>query len=320
MSRSVHGIKDKLTIINLLKSNPKITIKKLSNFIDEESKIKKIIGQLFMVGSFPYSPSDYIEINIDGKEIHLNLPVQTKSSIALTTKEWLIIRDIIIQEIQSTTDPNDIKILTGIKEKINTVIPFSEYFHYIQLKEKIETSIKEKKKIQFEYKTNIHSTYKSRIIDPLFLFEQNVHYIVGYCHTKNELRTFKLESIKNFTKLEEDISNNQSPDIEKYIQSFNYFINRSNQTTEESEFIFEPNAYYSVSRTFTFHIISENYIFQNKKYIHARVKIYEKKWFIGAIKGFGSSILVLSPPEIIEELKNEFENVKIPKYKNNISC
>ena len=80
-------VSNKLNLIKIITENPGISLSKLQNYTNHKNveQLKKDLGQLFMVGSYPYTPADYIDIYYnDNEAVNINLPVSIDKTIGLT--------------------------------------------------------------------------------------------------------------------------------------------------------------------------------------------------------------------------------------------
>ena len=64
-----------------------------------------------MVGSYPYTPADYIDIDFnDNGTVNINLPVSVDKTIGLTINEWFAVRKILEDEINSSDTEEDYRV------------------------------------------------------------------------------------------------------------------------------------------------------------------------------------------------------------------
>ena len=66
------------------------------------------------------------------------------------------------------------------------------------LLKKLKTSITNKVSVEIEYRKNHEEDSSSRVIDPYgIVFWKNNWYTAGFCHTRNEVRSFRVDRINN---------------------------------------------------------------------------------------------------------------------------
>lgn len=153
----------------------------------------------------------------------------------------------------------------------------------------ILSAISDSNKIEIEYSSNI------RIIDPYcIVYKENSFYVYGFCNTRQEFRLFKLtriNSIKaldiNFEKQEIDLNlkpwnNNQSFD------NVSITIYANNEIKNEFD-----------SWTST-EVIGKNLF---------KISAINNIGLIHRLMQYGNSIKVISPTEIINNLKNECNKI-----------
>ena len=84
MNPKTKKIKAKLSLIKIL-SSKRLTLTELLKYsrYEDMKSLENDLGELYMVGSFPYTPADYIELDFDGNTVGVNLPTGIYSSISL---------------------------------------------------------------------------------------------------------------------------------------------------------------------------------------------------------------------------------------------
>lgn len=77
--------------------------------------------------------------------------------------------------------------------------------------ESLRSAIRESQRVQMRYQGASRPNPETRQVDPYALaFRWGWWYVVGYCHTRRELRTFRLDRIQELTVLEQSF---QPPDV-----------------------------------------------------------------------------------------------------------
>lgn len=305
---------NKLNIIKLIAENPGITLSKLQKYTKHKNtdSLKKELGELLMVGSYPYSPLDYIEIDFNENErLEIKLPVNLDKTIGLSVIEWLSIRQIIEQEIINPLNSKDeIKNLESIREKIRKIIPYSIAEENETTRKLIEESIREKKIFCFEYEGWKSKKLEERKVAPWFLFRNgNKEYLAAYCYTNNSIRNFRLESmVEPRVKSETFNISFDGYETNQHLLKFKEFISKSTENSDYAEIEFSKKIFYNLSRFIHLEDIQEE-----KDYFTARTKIIEKNWFLATIRGFGEHIIIKEPADLACEMKEILENTMIPE-------
>jgi proteasome accessory factor C len=304
---------DKIGLINIISSNDGIQLENLIQYSrhDDLQKIKKQLGQLFMVGAHPYSPADYIEINFDKNGLKINLPVNLNKAVGLSIKEWIVLRRLISDKLENEPLSPDTKIYEEIKSKILTIVPTKDYTDFKDLKSNLQTAILNKNLIKFDYYKQNNS--ESRTIEPWAVFEHKNQYLTGYCTKNKGIRIFKLDSIFNLQITKLPIENlPENYDKNKHIEEFIQFLTKSKNTSDECKIKISNSAYYHLSNFLNLEILDNS----NEDHKIVKTKIIEENWFIHLIKGYGTTIKLLEPDYLIHKLKNDLLNTKIPKLFN----
>ncbi len=315
MNLTKERLQKKLSIIKILSKNQGITLENLANYTNRtKQEITKDLGELFMVGAYPYTPADYLEIDFDGEKLRLNSPVSIEKSIGLTPNEWLALRNLIDHELEEIQNPSDEKILQSIKEKIKKIVPYAEYKNYEKLREKIQQSIQSKKSIEFYYAGRKDEKAEKRKVDPWILFQEKNEYLAAFCHSRKGIRTFRLESISELVTTNDPfLQDPEEKDIKKHLDSFRDFLNTSSMESDITELLIRKSAFYNLSNQMEIQVQKENYIHKNQEYILATTKLIHKGWFLSLIKSFGDSVIILSPQELRTEISTDLHTLPIPK-------
>jgi predicted DNA-binding transcriptional regulator YafY len=315
MNPTKERLQKKLSIIKILSKNQGITLENLAKYTNRtKQEITKDLGELFMVGAYPYTPADYLEIDFDGEKLRLNSPVSIEKSIGLTPNEWLALRNLIDHELERIQNSSDEKILQSIKEKIKKIVPYAEYKNYEKLREKIQQSIQSKKSIEFYYAGRKDEKPEKRKVDPWILFQEKNEYLAAFCHSRKGIRTFRLESISDLVTTNDPfLQDPAEKEIEKHLASFRDFLNTSSMGSDLTELLIRKSAFYNLSNQMEIQIIQDKYIHNNEEYILATTKLIHKGWFLNLVKSFGDSVIVRSPQELKNEIAMDLDTLAIPK-------
>lgn len=311
-------VSNKLNLIKIITENPGISLSKLQNYTNHKNldQLKKDLGELFMVGSYPYTPADYIDIDFsDNGTVNINLPVSVDKTIGLTINEWLAVRKILEDEINSSDTEEAYRVqYKSILEKIKKIIPYSEARENEAIRKKLEEAIQKKKKLSFMYTGWKDEGQEERIVDPWFIFIEKNEYLVAYCNDRKGRRNFRLASISNPKVLEDNITNPlDSSSQNMHILEFNAFLNQSEENSEIAEILLRPEVEFNFSKYAKLEIMGRKNI-SGQNYIHAKTKIIEKNWFLDLIKGFGDKVILLSPKLLRTEFLEDMESIKIPSH------
>lgn len=317
MNPTKFRVSNKLNLIKIITENPGISLSKLRSYTHYKNndQLKKALGELFMVGSYPYTPADYIEIDFNENEtLNINLPVSLDKTIGLTINEWLAIRKILEEELSNPEVEDSYKSqYKSILDKIKRIIPYSEANAHENIKSKIEEAIQKKRKLSFYYAGWKNENPELRTVDPWFVFSEKNEYLVAYCNDRLGRRNFRLSSISNPQVLEQQITHYlDASEQNKHILEFNQFLNVSEQKSDMAHILFSKEIEFNLSKYAKLEIISDK-ITGNNQFIYAKTKILEKNWFLDMIKGFGNRIIILSPENLRAEVLSHIDQINIPK-------
>ncbi|MCB1142248.1 MAG: WYL domain-containing protein [Leptospiraceae bacterium] len=311
MNPTSYRIANKLGLINIITSNKGVSFESLVGVSNHErpAKIKKELGQLFMVGSHPYTPADYIEVDYDSTGIKISLPVNIERAIGLNAREWVQLRNLIECELAESESEEDRKIYESIKSKIQKVVPSSEYRDFQSLKELVREAIAADLAIAFTYQKRNSNEMEERIVDPCFFFEEKSQYLAAYCHSGKGIRSFRLDLIQNLRITDIRIQYHIKEETRKeHLDSFLAFLSRSEKDSDLALLRVDSSAYFHLSGV----IRPEEVTRESPDSYLMKTKIIEMGWFLSLIKGYGSSVSILEPNYLKQELSRQIAEIRIP--------
>ncbi len=157
----------------------------------------------------------------------------------------------------------------------------------------IKMAILNRKVITFDY-VNANGIKSQRTVEPLqLLFRGQAWYLNAYCHTRLEIRMFRLSRIKNLT-ITDKVFTRRPP--EKPIEEEPEPVPQNNVTLKLR---FRPEHLYRV-----FDDYDEDHITRNEDGTYdVTVTFPEDEWVYGYILSFGNYVEVLEPPHIRDIVK-----------------
>lgn len=317
-NKTQERLEKKLNLIKILSKNKKVTLEELEVFTGRSKKeLFKDLGELFMVGSYPYTPADYIDIDYDGQKVTLNLPASLDETIGLSIQEWLAVRQLVEYILQQKQGTKEEPILQEIFFKIQEIISNSKFVEYEQIKTEITKAMNQKKQINFNYKSREQDIFEHREVDPWLIFLEQTYYLVGYCHTKKGIRNFRLDNIQNLVITETPIQRSpEKEDEEQAVKQFREFVKKTSDLSLEAEILVSASSYFNLSRILNLQTIEEKYIYNGKEYRKEKAKIMHEDWFLDTIKSFGNSVIIISPLELKQRIQKDLE-VELKKFGEN---
>lgn len=314
MKPKTKKVQEKLNLIKIL-SSKRLTLDELAVYSghDNVATLKKVLAELYMIGSFPYSPGDYIDIDFDGNTVGILLPIKVDSSIRMNAFEWVELRDIIEAELKEERDEIRKKNLLNIKEKIRKAIPYSEFEPRQEIKGKIQSAINSGLKITFHYLSRKGDNPEERNVDPLFIIEENSGYLAGFCNLRNDYRIFRFESISNLKISTKKIEGKRKNSGFNFIQELRARSESTRNSSEEAEILFLPEIEFNLSQKINFKVVDKNVRIGNRIFIRAVTNVIEKNWFKDTITSFGRNTIVVRPDSIRSEILSELKSFSFPE-------
>ncbi|WCL49965.1 helix-turn-helix transcriptional regulator [Leptospira sp. GIMC2001] len=298
---------NRLNLIRILSSAPNglsLEELKLISGISSDAELKKSLGKLYMVGTYPYSPMDYLELDYDGTNVRLIFPQNPNKTLVLTSREWLLLRDSIELEISNTdkTSPNW-KTLQGILTKIKKILPYDKVESFTMTKTLIRESISVNQTILFDYTTRDGDRIESRKVDPWLLIEDNNDYLIGYCHTRKSTRNFRLESITNLTLTEFQFEKPKQSISQSSLDQFQKLLHSQSIESEIAEFYHTRESYYYLNDLFDLTTNKNPVNIDGREMIQSTCMIRETKWFIDNLIGFLPDVILTKPIYLVDQIQ-----------------
>ncbi len=309
MNPSTKKLQTKLAVIRLLQENKRMSLEDLSKYsgIEEIKDLKKELGKLYMVGSYPYTPDQFIELDYDGDTIGIRLPISLEQGLVLSIREWAIIRKLFLEEDVKEVSPTRKKVLKSVLEKIHTILPSAGIPSESELKNQITEAILSGKSLQLEYQAHGENKVESRRVDPWALLSFGEEYLIGYCHTRQAPRTFRLDSMVQLVSTGEKAI--QIPDEERRqaILRLKDFLAASEKDSSDAFIYHTAEVYFNLHARLNLERTSESILFNGTKYYLAKTKIRNEDWFLSALKGFGPNVILQKPETLKNRIRLQWE-------------
>lgn len=282
--------------------------------IKEVSDLKKELGKLYMVGSYPYTPDQLVEIDYDGETIGIRLPNRMDEGLILSVREWAILRTLLLEEEQKEVSSDRRRILKSILDKVHTILPSSGILDAKDLKLRISEAINSNKAVVLEYQAQGEATPIKRKVDPWALFSYREEYLIGYCHTRNAPRSFRLDSILTFSVATDGAV--QVPDQErrKAISHLKEFLEKTGDDGSIAEIYHTPEVYFNLHKRLGLERTIESLELGGNTFYLSKARIKNEDWFLSTLKGFGSNVVIKSPISLRQRILAYWkEQVGAPK-------
>ncbi|MFB5652718.1 helix-turn-helix transcriptional regulator [Leptospira wolffii] len=307
MNPSTKKLQTKLAVIRLLQENKRMSLEDLSKYsgIEDIKDLKKELGKLYMVGTYPYTPDQFIELDYDGDTIGIRLPVNLEQGLVLSVREWAVLRKLFLEEESREVRPDRQKVLKSILQKIHTILPSSGIQSESDLKQGILDAILAGESLLLDYRASGEENVESRKVDPWASLSFREEYLIGYCHSRKAPRTFRLDSIVKMTRTGEKSLHVPDEERKQAILRLKEFLDRSEiEDSNFAEIYHTAEVYFNLHSRIGLERTSESILLDGVRYHLSRAKIRNEEWFLSEIKGFGPNVIVRAP----EDLKNRMKS------------
>lgn len=295
----------RLNLIRILSESPNgLTLEDLKKVsgIQSESELKKQLGTLYMVGIYPYSPLDFMEVEFDGSRVRLLFPTIAKKSIALSSREWILLRDSLLFELEHTDrNSREQQAILACIEKIKKIVPFNELETLSEIKSRIRNSIHESKRMEFRYTSRDNWEGEPRTVEPWYLIEGNVSYLLGYCLSRKAPRIFRLDSIMEPKKSNESFPTPKKETIQGYLSDFEKFLKDSEKHPETATLYHSRESWYYLNQVFRLETTGTTKTIGGREFLQSKCRIREPNWFLENLTGFLPDV-ILTEPESLKTL------------------
>ncbi|MBQ7224845.1 MAG: YafY family transcriptional regulator [Clostridia bacterium] len=192
----------------------------------------------------------------------------------------------------------DEQYLLGTDSLIIDAGPWSNPTLYRAKMETIQRAIDSKKSISIKY-VDRYELHSHRLFDPYYrVLKEGVWYTFGWCHTRKDFRLFKLARIASIIETDESFERRECNVYEHLEGHFD------DLETIDVEIEFSSTILGDIEEWLGFDAIFE----RGYKYV-ARATLYSGRILINKLLSFGSSIKVLEPAFLREELLVECKRI-----------
>jgi proteasome accessory factor B len=167
-------------------------------------------------------------------------------------------------------------------------------------------AVAERRTVRFTYRSLGGGEERERSLDPYGLyFDQGAWYMVGYCHLREEIRSFRVSRIQSGVEL--DRSQDEGPDFERppdfKLEDYARILPWEFEEGSEYQAVvrFSPKIAWLVERD-----LGDVYRFKPRKggggTLYVRVR--NEEGFLNWVLSFAEDAEVISPPELREKVKD----------------
>ncbi len=254
---------------------------------------KREKGYYYTDDSYTIDDVPLTEDDVDAIKIATNILSQFKNTELFSEFEFAI--DKILDRVNISSNVQD--------KAIEEFVQFErvEKFGGSEHLQTILKAIKEKKKIQFEYKSYTSNVAKTRRVHPYLLKEyRNRWYLIGKSELKDKTITFGLDRVENVVPLSDSYQPDSSFSPDNF---FKYSIGITADYGKPKKIVIETDELLSK------YILSQP-LHQSQEYLGGVNGKHQFSYFLLTtyelkmqILGFGKEIKVLEPVELQEEIK-----------------
>lgn len=312
----ISKISNAIRMAILLQSRGKMKIKDIANELGvKEKQVRNYRKDLEMAGIYISSeqgPYGGYTLMSNGNLLDLNLSLEELSVIDLGLEQLKYNKYIYSKEVELVVDK--IKAVTnmrkGLEGNMNYLLvePKANYdFNEEKNKWKdLKVAFITKRKVKIHY-LSLTSGLSCRIVHPYGLYQyKSDMYMAAYCEKRNKVIDFKVCRIKEYEVVQERF---------EVLESFNWhdYCKNCIGIYKDGEISLKLKIKYPLSQ-----VVSEKVWVDNQKItkneednsiiFEANMKgfVEIKSWVLS----MGSSVEVLEPPELKEEIKKEIQNLK----------
>ena len=126
----------------------------------------------------------------------------------------------LFKKVQATLPPQALAYLDQIQSKFHISIkPYKDYEKFRKIIEQVNQATENCQRIKVFYKPLRSKKHTQRLIDPykIWFFEGTI-YIIGFCHLRNQIRTFVIDRIKMLRITNEKFEQPDDFDFNEYIK------------------------------------------------------------------------------------------------------
>ncbi|MBO5137145.1 MAG: YafY family transcriptional regulator [Spirochaetaceae bacterium] len=168
-------------------------------------------------------------------------------------------------------------------------------------------AIKTFSKVEFMYRSLSKQEYNTRSLNPYHVVCQKGNwYVLGWCHKYKSIRVFALSRIKNILVTEQKFDVPVEFNPEKFIDpSLGIWVNTQEPVKIELLFSANINTYILERNWHTTQEIKQN----QDGSVYLSFLSNQMQETLHWVMSFGSSVKILNPPELIQQVKSEAEKM-----------
>lgn len=313
MTRSLKATERLFSIANYISRHPGVTARELSErYHVSRRSIYRDIQRLEQIG--------IQVISTDGGYMLIEEP--TKFSADLNTEEYLALTFsplLANREFQRVYHRALDKIFSRIRVNEEALRKMRSLSHKIRIQqgrrgvsdadhlEKVMEALVNNRSIDCVYYVMYRDEISERVIDPYYLVPRLGHlYLIGYCHSRKEIRTFRLNRFKKIELTKRTFTMIKGFDIDEYLDKVWGMFRDEEEETFEIRFSKEVARYIKEVTYETEPTITD----LPDGAIHFKVTIRGANEFLRWVRQFGKEAEILAPKKYRDEMLKEIKELE----------
>lgn len=199
--------------------------------------------------------------------------------------------------------PDDLRqeVATALRSLVVSGLTAKDYRAWAPLLRTLRNAIMERHRVQLTYRAFTQKE-SCREVDPYALaFRNGFWYLVGHCHLRGELRTFRVDRIQGTEILDEGFTPPRDFNVRAYLEETMQFETRYDVVIHLNDRVAH------IVREYSEHWM--DLTDHDDGSVTARFPTVDLNWAAGWALSWGSTARVLAPPELVERVRTEAERI-----------
>lgn len=312
---------------------------RLAEYRDVDA-LKRDLDQLMMFGAPPFSPADFVTVSIEEERVFLDFPMGLDRPLALNAHEWAAVQRRLIRELEFRTsgDPVAEQLRSLLAQLDPAPVSIEPADIYAGKRNLIAEALHEGLQLEFRYRALSSREPELRQVDPWALLQHGAaDYLIGWCHSRKDGRSFHLDRMDDLYILEAPVETSAPADLARMARESLIFRPgpgisarigfrssvrsaleaelplrdiREMQPEERGLADIEPSAAGGDEERGDEKRSDDG---RADRWLSAATSCPEGFWFRSLIRGFGESVVILSPEHLRREFGEELAQIPLPE-------
>ncbi|MBI3396225.1 MAG: WYL domain-containing protein [Spirochaetia bacterium] len=304
-----------LNLVPVIRANPGITISALRTLggFASPRETREELGRLMLFGVPPYSPADFIEIQIDADDkVTLHFPQGLDKPLALTPEEWSSVQGLLMKELEfHPAGSPSMDLLRSVLAKMSAVPVSVDAGDPVSVRRRlVEEAMEDELQVQFLYRTLSSKDAEIRRVDPWAIFQnRGFLYLVGHDHLRQAPRHFHLERTEDLVILEVPRETEPPENLEEILKESPFF--RDSKSGFSVDIAFTPDAEAAVERYLG--VDQPRDSVSKSGWREGSCRVRDSFWFRGMVRSFGGRVIIQNPAHMRESFLAELKEIPVPE-------